>query len=73
MIWDRRGLLQGLSHGDSYGDGDALAYFMKSKERRLKYYMIHPDTSQLLEKLLRMLKEKGEEKTFAYIRRLRRY
>jgi hypothetical protein len=58
---------------ESYTDGDALAYFMKSRDRRLKYFMIHPDTSRLIEKLLRMLKEEGEEKTFAYIRRLRRY
>ena len=46
---------------------------MKGRDRRLKYCMIHPDTSRLIEKLLRMLEKEGEEKTFAYIRRLRKY
>ena len=35
--------------------------------------MIHPDTSRLIEMLLRMLEIQGEERTFKYIRRLRRY
>ena len=30
---------------------------------------MHPDTSRLLERLLRMLAEEGEEKTFAYVKR----
>ena len=34
--------------------------------------MIHEETSALLEYLLRMLKEEGEENTFAYIRRLKK-
>jgi hypothetical protein len=54
---------------EKYDDGSALAYFMKGKGTR----MIHPETSALLEKLLVMLKEKGERKTFAYIRRLKEY
>lgn len=62
-----------IYNGDKYTDGDALAYFMKSRDRRLQTRMIDPDTSRMLEKLLRMLAEKGEEKTFAYLRRLRRY
>ena len=33
------------------------------------HYLIHPNTAALLEKLLLMLREEGEEKTFAYIRR----
>ena len=35
--------------------------------------MIHPETSDLIESLLRMLKEKGEKETFAYIRKLKEY
>ncbi|MDE7295290.1 MAG: catalase [Oscillospiraceae bacterium] len=52
--------------GDSYTDSSPLEYFERGRPRRL----IHPDTSKLLEKLLVMLSEKGEEYTFAYIRRL---
>ena len=31
--------------------------------------MIHPETAVLLEKLLIMLRDKGEDETFAYIRK----
>ena len=54
---------------DKYNDGSPLEYFMKAKGRRV----IHPETSQLLEKLLTMLRDKGERKTFAYIRKLKKY
>lgn len=54
---------------DDYNDGSALAYFMRGKNTR----MIHPETSELIEKLLTMLKDKGERKTFTYVRRLRKY
>ena len=37
---------------------------MRAKGRRI----IHPETSELIESLLRMLEEKGEEETFAYVR-----
>ena len=53
--------------GDKYEDSASLEYFLKGKNRR----MIHPNTSDLLEKLLTMLKDEGEEKTFEYIRKLR--
>lgn len=55
--------------GDKYTDRAPLDYFMGRKATRL----IHPETSDLLEKLLRMLADKGEDKTFAYIRRLKKY
>lgn len=58
-----------IYNGENYTDSDALAYFMKAKGRRV----IHPDTSALLEHLLRMLAAKGEEYTFDYVRRLRKY
>ncbi len=58
-----------IYNGERYTDGDPLAYFMKAKSTR----MIHPDTSRLLEKLLRMLAVKGEDYTFDYVRRLRKY
>lgn len=54
---------------ENYNDGSALDYFMKAKGRRV----IHPETSALLEKLLRMLKVRGEDYTFRYIRHLKKY
>ncbi len=54
--------------GDEYNDGAPLAYFDKGRNTR----MIHPTTSKLLEKLLTMLRDKGEEYTFAYLRYLLR-
>lgn len=50
---------------EKYRDEDPYLYFMHSKE----HYLIHPKTKELLESLLFMLKEQGEEKTFAYIKR----
>ncbi|MGN1119242.1 MAG: DUF5662 family protein, partial [Oscillospiraceae bacterium] len=55
-----------IYRGAEYKDTDPLDYFEKGRPRR----SIHPETSELLEKLLRMLSEQGEEKTFAYIRSL---
>ena len=52
-------------HGSSYTDGDPLAYFSKGKTNA----MIHPKTKALLENLLTMLAQEGEDKTFSYIRR----
>ena len=54
-----------IYNGDAYTDAMPLEYFHKSKEYRL----MHPSTKELLEKLLIMLRDKGEDATFAYIRR----
>lgn len=54
---------------DKYHDGAPLEYFLRSKHTR----MIHPETSDLLEKLLTMLKENGEAETFRYIKKLKEY
>ena len=54
-------------NGKNYTDSDPYNYFMKGKARRI----IHPETSKLLEDLLYMLKTRGEDETFAYIRALR--
>lgn len=51
---------------EKYTNQEPLNYFLKGKNKCL----IHPETSACLEKLLRMLAEEGEEKTFAYIRKL---
>ena len=55
-----------IYNGDKYTDDSPLDYFMKAKHRRV----IHPKTSDLLESLLVMLKDYGEEYTFEYLRRL---
>ena len=55
-----------IYNGDKYTDDSPLEYFMKAKHRRV----IHPETSDLLESLLTMLKDYGEEYTFAYLRML---
>lgn len=53
-----------IYQGDSYTDSHPLEYFLRGKERR----SIHPETSDLLEKWLTMLFEKGEEATFMHIK-----
>lgn len=52
--------------GDSYTDRAPLDYFLRGKATR----MIHPKTSALLEHMLTMLAEKGEDYTFAYLRHI---
>ncbi len=54
-----------IYNGAAYQRTDPLAYFERGKEKA----PIHPETKELLEKLLKMLAEKGEETTFAYIRK----
>ena len=50
--------------GDKYTDASPYEYFDGGRARRT----IHQETSDFLEKLLKMLAEKGESYTFAYIR-----
>lgn len=50
---------------DTYTDRAPLEYYLKGKNK----YPMHPNTRALLEKLLTMLAEEGEKKTFDYIRR----
>lgn len=50
--------------GDAYTDDAPLKYFGGGRARQF----MHPETAALLEKLLRMLAEKGEDYTFAYVR-----
>lgn len=53
-----------IYRGEKYRDSDPLRYYLGSTTARF----LHPDTAALLEKLLRMLAEKGEETTCGYIR-----
>ena len=49
----------------NYNDSFPLAYYEKNKS----HYILHKDTKELLERLLHMLADEGEDKTFAYIRK----
>lgn len=53
--------------GSEYRDSDPYEYFLKGRDKR----RIHPNTAALLEKLLIMLKDEGEKKTFKYIKSLK--
>ena len=50
--------------GGRYKDTDPLEYYMNGKAGDL----MHPETRALLERLLRMLAEQGEDKTYRFIR-----
>lgn len=50
---------------EKYTDRSALEYYQRS----LDHYIIHPEVQELLERLLVMLAEQGEEYTYDYIRR----
>lgn len=51
--------------GKDYTEDHPLEYFLAAKKRRV----IHPKTSDALEHLLTMLKVKGEDETFKYIKK----
>lgn len=53
-----------IYQGSNYSEKHPLEYFMRSKKTR----PIHPDTSDELELLLRMLETKGEKQTFAFLK-----
>ena len=48
---------------EKYTDADALNYFLKGKS-----HLMHPETEELLMKLLVMLKDEGEDVVFEYMR-----
>lgn len=50
---------------DEYTDNSPLEYYKKGEG----HYLIHPQTAKQLEFLLKMLSEKGEAYTYAYIRK----
>ncbi len=55
-----------IYQGEKYTDAHPLAYFLGAKARRV----IHPATSDLLEGWLTMLRDEGEDATFAHVRRM---
>ena len=66
MFMDRIAACKGYQK-DAYTDASPLAYHERSK--RVKEIM-HPETIALIEKLMIMLAEEGEAKTFAYTKKL---
>lgn len=52
---------------EKYTDKHPLEYFLSGRAK----FNMHPDTAKVLESWLVMLAEKGENETFAYIRKLR--
>ena len=63
MVCDRVAASQ-IYLGDKYTDASPWQYYEKSKD----HYLLHPETRALLEKLLLMVRDLGQERTFAYIR-----
>ena len=65
MVMDRRAACM-IYEGEGYSTASPLNYLLRSRERSL----MHPRTLRELEYLLTMLRDEGEEKTFAYLRKL---
>ena len=55
-----------IYRGKDYQDGDGLAYLMRTEERKL----LNPETYRQLEFLLTMLRDKGEDRTFRFVRKV---
>ena len=51
-------------NGKDYTDAGPFTYFLRIRGK----HRLHENTEALLEKLLVMLRDEGEEKTFGYIR-----
>lgn len=64
MFCDRVGASK-IYKGKDYTDSSPYEYFMRGRAKKL----MHPETAALIEKLLTMLKDEGEKKTFRYIRK----
>ena len=63
MVMDRRAACM-TYQGKNYTTASPLEYFEKSRERLL----MHPNTEKALAFLLEMLKDRGEEATFRYMK-----
>ena len=63
MVMDRRAACM-TYEGASYTDASPWAYYERSRERK----SMHPELKLQLEFLLMMLRDRGEDETFRYIR-----
>ena len=52
--------------GKDFDRGDPYKFFLRGKQRRL---LLHPNTEALLEMILLILKDEGEDAAFDYVRR----
>ena len=50
---------------EAYTDSSAWEYYLKGRQ----HYLLHPETRELLEDMLKTLAEKGEEEAFLYVRK----
>lgn len=57
-----------IYNGKNYTDAHPYGYFLRVKGK----HRMHENTEAMLNKLLEMLRDEGEEKTFAYIRRMKK-
>ncbi len=64
MFFDRVAAAK-VYQGEAYTDRSPLDYYLRGRARTL----MHPEAQELLERLLYMLAEHGEEYTYDYIRR----
>ncbi len=67
MVMDRIAASR-VYRGKEYTDASAWEYYQR--EKPFLTGAMHPETQALLETILQMLKDKGEKKTFAWIRKL---
>jgi hypothetical protein len=58
-----------IYQGKNYTNAHPYDYYIRGNAK--KY--LHPETAALLEKLLMMLRDEGEEKTFKYLKALKEY
>ena len=63
MVCDR-GAASRIYLGDKYTDASPWEYYERSKN----HYLMHPETRALLEKLLKMVRDLGQDRTFAYMK-----
>lgn len=68
MVMDRIAACK-IYHGKNYRDGDALEYLRQSAEGR-DSEMMHPQTMRELIFILTMLRDRGEDETFRYLRQV---
>lgn len=54
-----------IYQGEAYSDASPYEYYLRGRSR----YVLHPYVRKKLELLLKMLAEKGEDRTFAYARK----
>ena len=65
MVMDRIAACK-IYQGKNYNNSQPYEYFARSRD----HIVMHPETKAMLETILRMLQEKGEKVTYAYIRKL---